>query len=235
MTIKSRLVSGAIVATILGIAPLVCLAEAKVVSHSKDIIVVLPTSLPELAQRQGIAFQLYSGSSDGKCYLYIEQHQGERLLVLDVTNPANIKLVNTEALTVPGPFDFVRTLGNSAVLLRFRNNHGTAVLDLRKPKKPALKAVAALTFTGHTESLGDSAFLMADEQATVMPSVPRDYQVADTSNPADPSLLYTVKKVNGNITRAETGTVFLLGSEGLTIIRHPREEAKYQDEESYTN
>jgi hypothetical protein len=60
-----------------------------------------------------------------------------------------------------------------------------------------------------------------------VPVVPRDYQIVDTSNPADPALLFTVKQVSGEIARDETGTTFLLGSEGLTVIRHPQVEEKY--------
>ena len=58
MGIKSRLFTGTLAATVLGTAPLACMAQAQVVSHSQDIVVVLPSSLPELVQRHGIAFQL---------------------------------------------------------------------------------------------------------------------------------------------------------------------------------
>jgi hypothetical protein len=227
MSIKPTLFCGAIAAAFLGVMPLGAVAEKLIVSHSKDVIVVLPAALPTLAQRYGIAFQLYSESGDGSCYLYIEQHQGERLLVLDVTDPAQIKQVKAVSLAVPGPFDFVRELRPWAILVHFRNNLGMAVLDLRKPKAPQLRPVNGLQFPARTESLGDSAFLMMDEQQMEVPVVPRDYQIVDTSNPADPALLFTVKQVSGEIARDETGTTFLLGSEGLTVIRHPQVEEKY--------
>ena len=57
---------------------------------------------------------------------------------------------------------------------------------------------------------------------------PRDYQVVDTSQPTNPVVLDTVKLVNYRTTREETGTTFMLGSEGLTIIRRPRVEQQYQ-------
>jgi hypothetical protein len=213
----------------------VCIAEAQVISHSKDVVVVLPASLPELAHRHGIAFQLYSGSGDGSCYLYIEQHQGARLLVLNVTDPGHVILTKAVPLTVPGPFDFVRMVGTSAYLVRFRNEQGIGVLDLRKPKDPVLKMIDNLQLLGRTESLDGTAFLATEGQAMSDSEVPQDYQVVDTSNPANPSVLFTVKKVSGEIARDETGTTFLLGADGLTIIRRPRVEEQYKTAESYTN
>jgi hypothetical protein len=40
--------------------------------------------------------------------------------------------------------------------------------------------------------------------------------------------LDTVRLVTDKTTRDETGTTFLLGSEGLTIIRRPRVEEEYE-------
>jgi hypothetical protein len=235
MSLKCTFFTGLIAAAILGLTPLGAMAKAPTVSHSKDIVVVLPGSLPELAHRHGIAFQLYSGSSDGSCYLYIEQHMGERLLVLDVTDPAHIKQVMAVPLNVPGPFDFVRTLGSAAILIQFRNNLGLALLDVHKPKTPRLKRVGAFPYSGHTESLGDSAFLMVSEPLMDVPVAPRDYQVVDTSNPAGPALLFTIKQVDEKIVRDETGTTFFLGADGLTVIRRPRVEERYKTAQAYTN
>ncbi len=207
--------------------------QAQVVSRSKEIVVVTPTSLPTLAQEPGIAFQLYSEAGDGSAYLYIEQNQGERLLVLDVTDPAHVKMVGAVTLTVPGPFEFVRTIGSSAFLISFRNNLGGAVLDLRKPKAPTLKAVPNLHDVGRSEPIGDSAFLIPDGGNMDRLAAPRDYQVLDTSNPADPSLLFTVKQVTSKLERNETGTTFLLGHDGLTIIRRPQVEYRYKSEQGY--
>jgi hypothetical protein len=178
---------------------------------------------------------LYSGSGDGSCYLYIEQHQGERLLVLNVTDPGQVILTEAVPLTVPGPFDFVRIVGSSAYLVRFRNGLGMGILDLRKPKAPVLKLVKNLQNPGRSESLGDTAFLMTSGRPTHIPAVSEDYQVFDSTDPANPSLLVTVKQVNGEIARDETGTTFLLGADGLTIIRHPRVEERYKLAQSSTN
>ncbi|WP_263368061.1 LVIVD repeat-containing protein [Edaphobacter bradus] len=227
MNTKSATFSIAIAATFLSSALVVSTAKAEIVSHSKDIIVDKPADLPEPTQVPGIAFQLHSGVNGGT-YLYIEQHGGDHLVVLDVTDPAQTKTVRVVNLTVPGPFDFVRPLGGTAMLVRFRNNLGVAVLDLRNAREPVLKTVSGLQYPGHTEPLGETGFLMVNERHVDAQTTPRDYQVVDTSNPADPVLLDTVKLVSNKATRDETGTTFLLGSEGLTIIRRPRVEAEYK-------
>jgi hypothetical protein len=217
------------------IAPIKATRSQAVVFRSKDVVIVTPASLPKFAQEPGIAFQLYSERSDGSVFLYIEQNQGERLLVLDVTNSAHVKMVRTVTLAVPGPFEFVRTLGSSALLINYHNNLGMAVLDLRKPRVPVLKAVPGLKCPGYSESLGDSTLLIVDQPRIDSPAIPRDYRVVDTSNPVDPFLLFTVKQVNATLSRNETGTTFLLGHDGLTIIRRPQVEDQYQSEQSYTN
>jgi hypothetical protein len=211
----------------------VCAAgSTQIVNHSNTIVVVPPGGLPALAQQQGIAFHLYSESGDGSRYLYIEQQQGVQLLVLDVTDPARIRMVANVRLTVSGPFDFVRTLGESALLISFRNRPGNAVLDLQNPRAPTLKAVRTLRDAGPTEALGDSAFMMIDQRRAAVAMPPRDYEVVDSSNPADPALLYTVKQVTSEIECDATGTTFLLGSDGLTIIRRPQVELSYKLAES---
>jgi hypothetical protein len=213
---------------LLGSGFLVSAARAKIVSHSKDIVVEQPTDLPELAQRVGIDLQLYFGSGDGSAYLYIEQHHGERLLILDVTDPAHMKMVGAVTLSVPAPFDFVGPLGNSAMLVRFRNNQGIAVLDLRKAKAPTLRVFSGLDLLGYTLPLGDTGLLFVNGSRLNQQPTAQDYQIIDASTPAAPILLDTVKLVTNKITREETGTTFLLGSEGLTIIRRPRVEKEYQ-------
>lgn len=232
MNIQLNTLSRALAFTFFGGALLAGTAQAKIVSQSKEIAIEQPTDLPELAQRTGIALHLYSGSGDGSTYLYVEQHQGQRLLVLDVTDPTRIKMIAAVPLSAPAPFDFVRPVGSSAMLVRFRNNQGMAVLDLKHAKAPSLTMVNGLQFTGLTEPLGQTAFMTVGESLLEQQEHPHDYQVVDTSHPNSPVLLDTVKQVNCRIAREETGTTFLLGSEGLTIIRRPREELQYQTEQN---
>ena len=225
----------ALTSLFLGSALLMGTAKAEVASHSKNIVIEQPTDLPELAQRPGIAFHLYTETGDGSAYLYVEQHNGERLLVFDVTDPGHVKMVRAVTLSVPGPFDFADELGVSSVMVRFRNNQGVALLDMHKAKAPILKTIDGLQYIGRTEPLGDSAYLMVNDRVLNQQRTSRDYQVIDGSHPANPTLLYTAKLINETITRDETGTTFLLGADGLTIIRRPHAEEEYEAEQRPTN
>ena len=231
MKTNSRIFPAVITGFFLGSALLAGAANAEIVSHSKNLIIEQPKNLPEFAQRPGIAFHLYTGSGDGKAYLYVEQHHGQRLVIFDVTDPGHVKMVRTANLSVPAPFEFAEPVGTSAVLLRFDNNQGTAVLDLHKANAPVLKAINGLQYTGRAESLGESTFMVTNTP-NALATVSRDYQIVDASNPANPVPLYTANSVARIITRDETGTTFLLGQNGLTVIRRPRVEQEYQSQVS---
>jgi hypothetical protein len=201
---------------------------AEVRSKSNEIIVLQPTDLPEQAQIPGNSFFLYF-DNDGCTYLYIEQQQGARLTAFDVSNPSKIKFVSSSTLTSPGPFDFVRPVGGRAELIRYRDDKGVAVLDLHAPKKPVVKVIAGLSQSGSTQSVGEQAFMMIDEPYNYIRAVPRDYQVIDISSPSEPHLLTTVKEVKHQVVNEDTGTTFLLGSEGLTVIRRLNVENDYKN------
>ena len=202
--------------------------HAEVRSKSNEVIVLQPTDLPEQAQTPGNSLFLYS-DGQGWTYLYIEQQQGARLTTFDVTDPGKIKFVSSTTLTSPGPFDFVRPVGGRAELIRFRDGKGVAVLDLHTAKKPTVKNIAGLSESGATQPLGESAFMMIDEPYNYIRAVPRDYQVIDISSPSDPHLVTTVKEVKHQAVNEDTGTTFLLGSQGLTVIRRLNVENDYKN------
>lgn len=199
-------------------------------SRSKDIIVLEPKDLPEQAQNGGNSFFLFSDDG-GNTYLYVEQQQGARLATFDVTDPRKIKFVSSITVNSPTAFDFVRPLGGSAELIRYRDDQGVAILDLHSAKKPAVKLIPGLTNSGATESLGETGFVMINEPYNYVRAVPRDFQVIDISSPENPVLLTTVKQVRHRLRKDDTGTTFLLGSDGLTVIRRPRIEEEYQAEQ----
>jgi hypothetical protein len=133
--IKSTLALGLVVAaTVLATSP----ADAEIHSKSKDLVVMEPRDLPKQAQTPGNSLFLHSDNAGGT-YLYVEQLQGARLSVFDVTDPARIKLIVSTPLAAQGAFDFVRPLGYSAELVYFRDSQKEAVLDLRKAKRPVLR------------------------------------------------------------------------------------------------
>lgn len=207
------------------ITPLVC--QAQIRSKSGELVVVEPRNLPEQAQLGGNSFFLHSDNA-GSTYLYVEQQLGARLTVFEVTDPSRIKMVSTTPLTVDGPFDFVRSLDGNAELIRFRDGKTVAVLDLRKANKPSLHVVSGLLDPGPTEPLGETGFLGVNESYNYVRAMPRDYQVVDISTPAEPVLLTTIRQVKHRVVNEETGTTFLLGVDGLTVIRRISVENDYK-------
>jgi LVIVD repeat len=200
--------------------------QAEIKSHSGNLIVEQPADLPQMAQTPGQAFFLYQ-AGNGETYLYVEQQNGARLAVFDVTSPAKVKAVSSVAINAGGAFDFVRPLSDQAELIRFRDNQQVAMLDLHKPKSPTLKITNAVE-QGHTESSGETGFLVVSGRYKYVSGVAHDYQVVDNSNPAGPTPLATIKQVKHTIVDGDTGTTYLLGSDGLTVIRRLRVEEDYE-------
>ncbi len=208
--------------------------HAELLSKSHDLIVLEPHDLPEQAQIPGNSLFLYH-DDEFNSYLYVEQQQGAKLSVFDVTDPAKVRLVSCAKLTVPGAYDFVRPLDGHAEMIRFRDNRGLAVLDLRKVKSPAIMMIGALNEPGATEALGETGFLMVTEPHDYIRVTPRDYQIVDIAIPSDPTVLATVKQVKHTVVNSDTGTTFLLGSAGLTIIRRTRVEDDYKTQQMTRN
>src|SRR5712664_2656740 len=157
--IQSTLALGLVVtAAVLPTSP----AEAEIHSRSKELVVMEARDLPEQAQTPGNSLFLHSDHA-GSTYLYVEQQQGARLSVFDVTDPARIKLVMSTPLATTGAFDFVRSLGDHAELVYFRNSQNEAVLDLRNAKRPVLRTISTVTDLGPAETLGESGFLVTSQ------------------------------------------------------------------------
>jgi hypothetical protein len=227
-TIKSTLALGLVVAA----AILTSTAEAEIHSKPNELVVMEPRDLPEQAQAPGNSLFLHSDNA-GSTYLYVEQQQGARLSVFDVTDPARIKLVVSMPLPAEGAFDFVRPLGYNAELVSFRDGQKEAVLDLRKAKRPVLRTIAAMTDLGPAERLGESGFLVTTQAHNYTPAVARDYQVIDVAG-SIPTQLATVKDVKHRAANDYTGTTFLLGRDGLTVVRRLSVENDYKEQQLQT-
>jgi hypothetical protein len=221
-TIKSTLALGLVIAA----AVLTTTAEAEIHSRSKELVIMEARDLPEQAQTPGNSLFLHS-DSEGSTYLYVEQKQGARLSVFDVTDPSRIKLVVSTPLATEGAFDFVRPLGDYAELVHFRDSQKEAVLDLRTAKKPVFRVISTVTDLGQAETLGESGLLVTSQAHKYVPAVARDYQVVDIAA-SYPTQLVTVKDVKHRVTNDETGTLFLLGSDGLTVVRRLSVENDYK-------
>jgi hypothetical protein len=145
-------------------------APAAYARSVNSLILVPPAQLPPLARQAGEALFLHQ-SLDGSTLLYVEQDQGARLAILDVTDPSRIKERGSVALEAAGPFDFVSSLGDRAALVRFRQGHADAVLDLHNDRLPTLRNIHGLTLQGRVTPLaGDGFTVSAQVDADASPS-----------------------------------------------------------------
>jgi hypothetical protein len=175
-----------------------------------DIVVVPPSELPAASREYSEAMMLHE-TAGGRMFLYIEQEQGTKLAVLDVTNPAKIKAEKPVTLNVPGPFDFVGSAGSRNELIRYRGTGQEAVLDLRKAKVPSVDVLPELTVTGHIMGLVEDNAVMS----------PAQYQIVDAAGSTPYQHVTNVKGVKQEITDNDTGTTYLLAEEGLFVVRRP--------------
>jgi hypothetical protein len=201
-------------------------AQAEIHSKSKELVVMEARDLPEQAQARGNSLLLHSDNA-GHTYLYVEQEQGTRLSVFDVTDPSRIKLTVSTTLPAEGAFDFIRPLGENAELVYFRDGQKAGVLDLHKTKQPVLRALSITTNLDAAEAIALGGLLATNEPYKYIPAVSRDFQVIDISS-RNPSLLVTLKDVRHRLTNNDTGTTFFLCNNGLTVLRRPSVEEDYQ-------
>ena len=101
------------------------------------------------------------------------------------------------------------------------------MLDLRKAAAPVFRVISTVTDLGVAETLGESGLLVTSQAYQYVPAVARDYQVIDIAR-SIPTQLATIKDVKHRVTNDETGTTFLLGSNGLTVVRRLNVEYDYQ-------
>jgi hypothetical protein len=130
-------------------------------------------------------------------------------------------------LAAEGAFDFVRPLGDHAELVYFRDSQKEAVLDVRKATRPVLRMIRTVTDIGPAEPLGKNGLLVTSRAHMYVPALARDYQVVDIAA-SYPAQLATVKDVKHRVTNDETGTTFLLGRDGLTVVRRLGVENDYK-------
>jgi hypothetical protein len=109
---------------------------------------------------------------------------------------------------------------------------GSAVIDLHKAKAPKLAMIAGQVGNA-TELLGDSGYLSSSFHATAplasAATQPRTVQVVETAAAA-PRLVSTVSDVTRQVRRRETGTTFLLGDKGVTVVRQLNTERAYEEQ-----
>jgi len=203
-------------------------------TEANDIVVVPPAALPQSAQIAGQSMTLHA-FNDGKTYLYIEQQQLGRLLILDVTDPAHIREAGAANLDLPVAFEFSSNLGFSAGLVCFPGRQGYAVMSFETALQPTLSAVNPTLGNSEKGQIAPNVLLASEESSQVCAATTDDLNVVDSATALAPHLLSTVKNVHKTVVRKETGTTFLLGENGLTVIRQPRVELRYRQESSYAS
>lgn len=203
-------------------------AQAAQKLQSKTIVVESPSQLPELAQIGGEAMYLHNAGDD-QAILYVETNKGRTLAILNVTDPARVQDVAQVAINAPAPYDFVQNVGDSAALIHYRNDSGFAVVDFKKYQHPTLVQTSQLAEAGNIEELGAKGLLFTSATGadTSFDPAPQTYGVVDTSNPSNPIALASIDGVVQRLSRPETGTLFLLSNQGVTIVRRPRVEQEY--------
>lgn len=209
-------------------------ANAAIRPQSKTIVVESPANRPLLAQNNADAMYLYD-TGDGRTLLYTEVQDGRALNVLDVTDPARIERVSQTEIPAASTFDFVQPVGNQAVLIRYRDGSGIALLNLKHYKQPALVQSGAFDKNNTSEALGQTGLLLAStsepyQRVNQGSAETRDYKIVDTTNPSQPMLLAMASDVQQRLAKNDTGTLFLLNKDGITIVRRPRVEQERQAE-----
>jgi hypothetical protein len=204
--------------------------QAATRNHSRTLRVETPEERRELAVENAEALYLQT-PGDGSALLYVEEQGGRALIVLDVTDPARIRRIADAPLAAGSDFDFVRTVSQKAVLVRYRDGSGFAILNLKHRRHPILATALAFPQTENSEQLDEANVLvMAGETANQPLRDPQTYRLVDTSDVTTPRELATISDVTQRVENQETGTLFLLNKNGVTMIRRLRIEQDHQVE-----
>ena len=208
-------------------------AQAAPRRQAQNIVVNSPSEFPALAQTGAEALYLHE-LGDGRTILYVEDHGGRSLSLLDVTNPAAIKLVGRAEIAAKGPFDFVSDLSDAGVLIRYREGSSYGLLDLKHWRKPSLAEVPESADTENADVDGMRGLLLVSGgRAPARPM--RSFDVVDTSDLLRPVKLATIHGVTQRLSRSDTGTIFLLNPSGITVVRRLGAERQALNAANLTN
>jgi hypothetical protein len=186
-----------------------------------DLVIVPSNKLPEKAHRAGQAMKLHLVSPD-TLYLYVEQDNGRSIAVFDVSHPRKIVLKAFVTVDAPASFDFVETVGRHTELIRYTDGSGNALLDLSKPKLPRIKSLAATASEAYILPIKEAGSgISGVVTKPYISSASAAYQVI---LPSRPQQILTVREVIQQLRDEANGTTYLLGSDGLTVIRDLKRE-----------
>jgi hypothetical protein len=203
--------------------------QANATVRSKAIVVESPSDLPELAQGRAEAMYLHH-TGNAQAILYLEKDHGRNLAILDVTDPAHIKAVGQVSIAAPSTYDFAQSLGDSVALIRYRDHSGFAVISFKNYKQPVLTAEPDYLHSADAQSDGPNGLLLVSANGSSAPAREPQYDVLSISGSAGATPLVTVQNVIQRVDRPQTGTIFLLNDQGLTVVRCLAAEREHQTE-----
>ncbi len=201
--------------------------EAQHALKEAALVVVPEHDLPETAQMSTNSMYLRP-AGNGETYLYLEQQDKNRIVVLNVTRPAKIRQDTVVALDVVAPFDFMRPIGPDVSLICFRGEKGSGVISFRKPLQPTVTMLPALRQALQIEEAGSTGLIVVSGQGTSASSPDRTVQVVDLSDPGAPTILATIPKTSQQVEDHETGARYILSKAGLTVVRQPEVELQHE-------
>lgn len=225
----NQVISRALLATIAAIG---VSGPTNAAVQSKTIVIETPSDLPELAQTPTEAMYLHH-TGEAQAILYLEQSQGRKLAILDVTDPANIKAVGQVSINAPTTYDFVQNLGRGRTLIRYRNKSGYAVISFENYKEPVLTPEPDYLHPATAQSDGDNGLLLVSNSSNAdatKATREAEYQVLSISSSSGAKPLATIKNVIQRVDRPQTGTIFLLTDQGVTVVRCLAAEREHQTE-----
>jgi len=111
-----------------------------------------------------------------------------------VTNPAQIHGIARANVSAKGPFDFVKSLNDRAILISYRDQTGLAVLDFMKFDRPIVTQISSGARAIPTQTIDDSGALLLESTHGALASETKatDFQVIDTSTPLRPEVVAIV-------------------------------------------
>ena len=77
-----------------------------------------------------------------------------------MTNPAQIHGVARANISAAGPFDFVQSLNDRAILISYRDQTGLAVLDFKKFDRPIVTQISSGAQAIPTQTIDDAGALL---------------------------------------------------------------------------
>ena len=168
---------------------------------------------------------------EAQAILYLEQDHGRKLAILDVTDPGKIKGVGQVSIAAPAAYDFVQYLGGSKTLIHYRDHSGYAVISFKNFKQPVLTPEPEYLHPSTEQTDGPNGLLLISSSPASAPPRPSEFEILSISNSSGSAPLATVQGVIQRLDRPETGTIFLLNDQGVTVVRRLAAEREHQTEE----